>query len=79
MTHGLVRNFNEHRGWGFIEVLAGMPNGGNPRVFFHKSAIRDRAAIPIGAEVKFDIVRSDKGKQAANVQLVHARLPRSAE
>jgi cold shock CspA family protein len=77
--NGIVKSFNEHRDFGFIEGLTGKPSGGNPMIFYHKSAIRGGAAIPVGAEVRFEICRSDRGPQAANVELVRVRLPRQTE
>jgi cold shock CspA family protein len=68
---GIVKSFNGT--FGFIQPLIGRPDA--DRVFFHVSAIcRDKdnpePAIPKGAEVRFDLVRSDDGRpQAANVRL----------
>ncbi len=70
--NGLVRRFNHYRGYGFIEALTGHP-GSNPEFFFHASACRGGIAPPIGAEVRFRVVRGEKGPQAAAVEVVGVR------
>jgi CspA family cold shock protein len=71
--NGIIRRFNHARGYGFIEPLVGKP-GQVADVFFHASAIRiegrGRPSVPIGAEVRFKLVRGSKGPQAADVELV---------
>lgn len=61
------------RGYGFITPLIGKPDTVE-RVFFHISAMRSGGpgrpgAPPVGAEVRFRLVRGVKG-QAADVELV---------
>jgi CspA family cold shock protein len=69
---GIVKKFDERKGYGFVQPLVGIPD--HPGVYFHASAIVRsdegfRPAIPAGAEVSFDLVRGDQGPQAANVRL----------
>jgi cold shock protein len=74
---GLVKYFDERRGYGFIQPLIGLgPNA--PELFFHISAVCRskpdcRRGVPCGAEVSFKIVRGNKGPQAADVELIEAR------
>ena len=69
---GLVRRWLRRGDYGFIEGLTGHP-GSNPEFYCHISAIKDRIPPPIGAEVKFTPVRSERGLQAANVELIEYR------
>ncbi len=63
MAKGVVKWFNEAKGFGFIEH-----EGGND-VFVHFSAIQAEGfkSLNEGQEVTFDIVEGPKGLQAANV------------
>jgi cold shock CspA family protein len=74
--NGIVRRYNDRRGFGFIEGLTGHP-GANPEIFFHVSSVEGCIAPPVGCEVSFIVVRGEKGPQAADVRLVRVRLPRS--
>ena len=70
---GIVRKYDNVRGFGLIMPLIGKPDSA-ALVFFHVSAIAGRTpgedpAIPTGAEVEFDLCRGDRGPQAANVTL----------
>ena len=71
--NGIVREFNPKRGFGFITPLIGKPNG-TQSVYFHATAIRPidgrPHGIPRGAEVRFILVRGEKGPQAADVEVV---------
>jgi cold shock CspA family protein len=72
--NGIIKRFDAKRGFGFIQSLA----GGGPDVlpiYFHITAVCQPEkgflpALPIGCEVRFDLCRSDRGAQAANVRLV---------
>lgn len=64
--HGIIKSFNAHRGYGFIEPLIGKP--GARMVFFHVSTLRGHTA-PIGTRVSFSLVDGPKGPQAADVEL----------
>jgi CspA family cold shock protein len=62
-TNGLVKWFNEAKGYGFIKLDAG------DDVFVHYTAIRCdgfRTLIE-GQRVEFDLVDGQKGRQASNV------------
>jgi CspA family cold shock protein len=62
-AHGAVKWFNESKGYGFIKL-----EDGND-VFVHYSAIQGDGfkTLAEGQMVEFDLVESQKGKQAANV------------
>ena len=60
---GKVKWFNSERGFGFIE------REGGEDVFVHFSAIQmdGYKALEEGQRVEFDIVKGERGAQAANV------------
>ncbi len=60
---GRVKWFNNEKGFGFIE------REGGEDVFVHFSAIQGAGfkSLDEGQEVEFDIVKGDRGPQAANV------------
>lgn len=67
---GIVKSYNEKRGFGFIAPLVGRPDEVR-HLFFHISAVKGgRSGVPSGAEVEFIVVRGDRGPQAADVELV---------
>jgi CspA family cold shock protein len=61
---GTVKWFSNQRGYGFITI-----DGGGKDVFVHHSAIVGDGfrTLSEGQKVKFEIVKGDKGEQAANV------------
>ncbi len=63
MSKGVVKWFNDSKGFGFIE----QENGED--VFVHFSAIQGEGykTLKEGQEVSFDVVQGTKGLQAANV------------
>ncbi len=63
MAKGVVKWFNDSKGFGFIE----QENGAD--VFVHFSSIQGDGfkSLSEGQEVNFDIVQGAKGLQAANV------------
>ena len=63
MATGTVKWFNDHKGYGFIDV----DEGGDKDPFVHVSAIAPGARIAEGDKVTFDLEDGAKGPQAANV------------
>jgi len=63
---GKVKWFNAEKGYGFIE------NNEGGDVFVHFSAIQREGfkTLDEGQTVEFEIVKGDRGPQAANVTLV---------
>jgi len=58
---GRVAEWNDGRGFGFV-----MPDGGGPRVFFHVSALADRASRPsVGVLVTYEPEQSADGRLRA--------------
>ena len=63
MKTGVVKWFNNEKGFGFISVE------GEDDVFVHFSAIKGEGykSLEEGQKVQFDVVDGAKGPQAANV------------
>ncbi len=66
MISGIVKWFNDKKGFGFIE----QENGKD--VFVHHSAINGTGykTLSIGDRVKFEVVEGSKGPAAANVSRI---------
>jgi CspA family cold shock protein len=66
MAEGVVKWFNDSKGFGFIEQEDG------PDVFVHHSAIQSSGfrSLSEGDRVNFDIEQGQKGPAATNVTVV---------
>jgi CspA family cold shock protein len=66
MTNGIVKWFNDRKGFGFIEQEDGAD------VFVHHSAIKADGfrSLNEGDQVSFDIEQGQKGPAAANVIVI---------
>ena len=65
MATGIVKWFNESKGFGFIA-----PDGGGEDLFAHFSAIQSKGfrTLAEGQRVSFDVTNGPKGQQASNIQ-----------
>jgi len=63
MQEGVVKFFNETKGFGFIT-----PNDGGREVFVHSSGLKDR--IRENDDVSFEVAQGQKGLNAVNVKLI---------
>ena len=72
MAYGLVKWFNDAKGFGFIE-----PEGGGADVFAHFSAIQMDGfrTLKEGSRVSYDIVVGPKGSLAQNISPVPVPVP----
>ncbi len=65
MASGIVKWFNDSKGFGFIQ-----PDEGGEDLFAHFSAIQDKGfkSLREAQRVTFDVTTGPKGKQAANIR-----------
>lgn len=65
MATGIVKWFNDSKGFGFIT-----PEGGGEDLFAHFSAIQNAGfkSLAEGQRVSFDVTSGPKGQQAANIR-----------
>ena len=70
MKTGVVKWFNNEKGFGFISVE------GEGDVFVHFSAITGEGykSLEEGQSVQFDVVEGAKGPQAANVVRLYSKV-----
>ena len=66
LVEGVVKWFNDSKGYGFIQ------QEGGPDVFVHYRAINaeGRRTLSEGQNVTFNVVQGEKGPQAENVTAV---------
>lgn len=66
MARGTVKWFNDQKGYGFISAE------GNEDVFVHHSSIEGRGfrTLHEGEDVEFEITKSARGEEAANVHKI---------
>jgi len=65
MATGIVKWFNDSKGFGFIT-----PDGGGKDLFAHFSAIQGNGfkTLKENQRVTFDVVSGPKGEQASNIR-----------
>jgi len=65
MATGIVKWFNDSKGFGFIT-----PDGGGDDLFAHFSAIQSQGfkSLKEGQRVSFDVTTGPKGQQASNIR-----------
>lgn len=67
MATGIVKWFNDEKGFGFIA-----PDDGGDDLFAHFSAININGfkSLKEGQKISFEVAQGPKGRQAANIQVV---------
>ena len=72
MALGVVKWFNDAKGFGFIQ-----PDGGGEDVFAHFSAVQMEGfrTLKQGSRVAFEVVQGPKGHLAQNIQPVPGTEP----
>ncbi len=74
MAIGMVKWFNDVKGFGFIE-----PEGGGDDVFAHFSAVQMDGfrTLRQGSQVSYEVVDGPKGKLAQNICALQGSSPRT--
>ena len=67
MATGIVKWFNDSKGFGFIT-----PDEGGEDLFAHFSAIQSNGfkSLKVKQRVSFEVTTGPKGKQASNIQAI---------
>ena len=65
LDKGTVSRWFDFKGYGFIDV-----DGTDKDVFVHTSDVKGIHSIRQGEKVEFDIIETDKGYKAVNVQVI---------
>ena len=67
MATGIVKWFNDAKGFGFIK-----PDEGGEDLFAHFSAIQSSGfkSLQENQRVQFDVTTGPKGKQASNIRVI---------
>ena len=66
MAQGIVKWFNNDKGYGFIS----QPDGEDVFVHFSAITMEGYKSLEEGQQVEFEVTQGPKGKQAANVRPV---------
>lgn len=68
MATGVVKWFNDEKGFGFIS-----PDDGGDDLFAHFSAINSSGfkTLKEGQKISFEVAQGPKGRQASNIQVVN--------
>ena len=69
MSKGIIKWFNNEKGYGFINGSVGED------IFVHYTAINQEGykTLSEGQSVEFDLIKTDKGLQATNVKPVNEK------
>ena len=73
-TTGLVKWFNDSKGYGFIQAA---DDKDNRDIFVHYTAIQGEGfrTLPEGAQVNFELIETERGPQASKVEIVGGLAP----
>src|SRR5215510_4451787 len=66
MPLGRIIQFNQARGYGFIEQ-----DSGGEDVFIHSADLGDPSAARLGTRLEFTVLRNERGPKACNVRVLN--------
>lgn len=66
MEKGIVKWFNDEKGYGFIE----RKSGSDIFVYWSNIKMQGHKTLEAGEKVKFDVEKADKGENAINVEVI---------